>query len=383
MGLPGKCFYLGTAGATADTMARTIQDFFQSGWEPLVRGGIDGYNISETLIDKRCGLQWDRPPLGQVGPKRLCVPILSETEVPSVRRKGPAGSDKKYGMEFVVDPRQPTGRVCVVASTDTTKQIISVVPGDPAATATPSGSVLANYGKAIFGTSGAFDWEMHRDGSASLTDDGTTMWSKRTTLQISTTDAIVRPVDSNSSATITLRGTDALSGDSNGGDSLVRAGAKSGAGANGRLALQTGGGLSRFFINSDGTVTQAGDHTFTGTLTATADTLVGNARFNKTSQTATSAGNYAVAATIATVFVDANALTAAQNFDVTLPSAATYSARQITVKISVVGAVSSTITVKSSSGTVEGVAAGTGAPMDASARSRVTYQSDGTNWWAV
>jgi hypothetical protein len=149
------------------------------------------------------------------------------------------------------------------------------------------------------------------------------------------------------------------------------------------LALQTGGGLSRFFINSDGTVTQAGDHTFTGTLTATADTLVGNARFNKTSQTATSAGNYAVAATIATVFVDANALTAAQNFDVTLPSAATYSARQITVKISVVGAVSSTITVKSSSGTVEGVAAGTGAPMDASARSRVTYQSDGTNWWAV
>lgn len=105
--------------------------------------------------------------------------------------------------------------------------------------------------------------------------------------------------------------------------------------------------------------------------------------FSPASQTASNGGNYSVAAGVGTTFVDASALTAGQNYDVTLPSAVTYSGRRSTVKITTAGAGGATVTVKSSAGTVEGVAAATGVPLDASARSKVTYQSDGTNWWSV
>jgi hypothetical protein len=114
---------------------------------------------------------------------------------------------------------------------------------------------------------------------------------------------------------------------------------------------------------------------------ATESMTTGSAFFGKTSQTATNGGNYSVAYSVHTVFVNASGLSSTNNYDVTLPSAVSYEGRRIEVKITTVGTGSATVTVKSAAGTVEGVAAGTGVAMDATARSRVVYQSDGTNWW--
>lgn len=492
MGLPGRCYYVGQVGEQARALAGVVQDFFTSGWEPLVRGGIDGYNISEFLIDKRCGLEWDYAAIGRTGPKKLCAPALSETAVPAMRRKGPTNSDKRYGLEFVVDPTGPGstyGRACIVASTDLSKQIISFVPEDPKTAANPTGSVLANYGKGIFGTSGAFNWEMHRSGSASLADDGSALGTTRTLFRLGTLassasfPALKRngaalearlgddagptsvfgseyiawdgtnqrstlqqggvKVPSNGSLAFSQSTTldDADAGFTRGGDGKIVLSAIDGAST--APMLQLGGTSSSYpalkrsstaleakladdsayapvsasavsqylgtaykftfagtpatsdkthtLPNRSGTVT-LGDGSLglgeipegdaNGDLTASGITSGDITRlYAATTQTGADAGNYAVAATVGTVFVNASAVTT--NYDVTLPSAVTYANRRVTVKITVVGGGGSTVTVKSAAGTVEGVAAATGVALDATARSKVTYQSDGTNWWNV
>lgn len=66
-------------------------------------------------------------------------------------------------------------------------------------------------------------------------------------------------------------------------------------------------------------------------------------------------------------------------FDVTLPNANTCAGQVFVVKRT---SAANTVTVKSGGGTLDGVAAGTGIPLDAQFKTRA-FQSDGTNWHIV
>lgn len=112
----------------------------------------------------------------------------------------------------------------------------------------------------------------------------------------------------------------------------------------------------------------------------TAYQLIVGKSADKALQTASNGGSYSVAATVSIVFVDASALTAAQNYTINLPSPVTYPGRQITVKISVVGAATSTVTIDSDAGNVEGSAT---QAFSASIRSGATFLSNGTDWYIV
>ena len=440
---------------TEDSDAQAIWDQLKT----LSDGKIDGYNIDQTAIGG--GLAWGAPgggiyppvpPPFPPKPPVITNPIGDENTTCWIQKKRSVGlpdqpQEEAPGLEMVVDASDANGKICVVAASDLDKQIGSFIPGDPATVADPPFSVLGNYGKAIFGTSAAFDWEIHRNGAASVADDGTSVnfttkvaqkfgtaykftfagtpaasdkthtlpnvtgtipvassITANTLLKFSgtagesvpsnvtddgvylktglaylrstRTDSLSISFDPNNSAPfMEIVGSDAVSGNSNGGEIDIRAGLKQGAGTNGVLDIRHADSTSRIKINADGTVTQAGDHSFTGSAT------VGDFRVTSKSTSLTNGQNYDVEATRGTVFVDVSGLTAAQNADVTLPSAVTYAHRVITTKITVVGAATSTLTIKSAAGTVEGVAAATGVALDASSRSFVTYQSDGTNWW--
>lgn len=67
-------------------------------------------------------------------------------------------------------------------------------------------------------------------------------------------------------------------------------------------------------------------------------------------------------------------------FDVTLPSAVGRDGRKFVVKRT--SSAANTVTVKSAAGTLDGVAAATGIPLDAQFKTRA-FQSDGTNWHIV
>ena len=108
--------------------------------------------------------------------------------------------------------------------------------------------------------------------------------------------------------------------------------------------------------------------------------LVNGRSADKTTQTASNGGSYSVATLINQVYVDASALTAAQNYTVTLPSAVTFAGRQIAVKITVVGAATSTVTVSATAGNVEGSAS---QPWAASVRTGAQLMSNGTDWYYV
>ena len=115
-------------------------------------------------------------------------------------------------------------------------------------------------------------------------------------------------------------------------------------------------------------------------LSATGSTTTGDTRIVRSNQTASNGGSYSVAATVGLVFIDASALTAAQNFTVNLPSPVTYDQRVISVKVAVVGAATSTITIDSDAGNVEGAATQV---WSASIRSGATFYSNGTDWYEV
>jgi hypothetical protein len=247
---------------------------------------------------------------------------------------------------------------------------------------------LTMVGRAASGTNQKFlRFDANGDAQdAGASDDGTTITLHGGQLECDAIVFRIRPANNNTPVGLYMRGSNAASGDNNGGPVDIRAGAKSGTGTDGTLALSTGAGVAKFTINADGTVTQAGDHTFTGTLTATGATTTGDTRVVSVSlayPTVDPGGGYAVTVTEGVVFVDSSTLAGTDNFDVELPAASGSSNRRVSVKITAVGAGSSTITVKSAGGTVEGAAASTGVPMDATARSKVTYQSDGAAWWSV
>ncbi len=328
--LPGRCHYIpGQVGEQAKSLAGAVQQFWTGAWEPLVRGGIDGYNISEALIDKRCGLEWEYAALGRDGPKKLCIPALSETQVPSMRRKGPAGSERKYGLEFVVDPRQPTGRVCFVAITDTSKQIGSAVVEDPATTATPYFRVQSGYGPLNLRAATVLDLQ-HSDGTTRVKIDAS-------------------------------------------GNTQFK-------GVQGTVNT-----LARF--DSTGAPVASGVTEVGGTVKA--DALVVDFADAASVRTAiTRRGHSAIAASdggsttwttldpIHTLFVDANALTTSHT--ITLPDPASPRGREVSVKITIAGA--GTLDIASAGGAnVEGSTYS----MDASARSTATFRSDDTNWWRV
>lgn len=132
-------------------------------------------------------------PLGDYpGRFQIKVPLADRDTMAFMQKKGGdfQREDLKPGIEFVVDATDATnGRVCVVGRSNTDKQIISLIPEDPATVANPSGKVYTNYGKAIFGSSAAFDWELHRNGSASMADDGTAVGTTRSLLRLGTLTA--------------------------------------------------------------------------------------------------------------------------------------------------------------------------------------------------
>lgn len=193
MGLPGKCWYPMQAFRSGgpQALAAMLEDFFRSGWDPIVLGGIDGSNAHPNLAGG--GLSWSgssgsggggpyppkpTPPPHLPAPwaKRLVVEMADETADAHIRKKGAPGTpeNRKPGVEIVIDPSDTTyGKVCFVAKQDKSKQIGSVIVENPATVTNPKVDFFANYGKMRFGTSGAFDWEMVRNGTATLVDNGT------------------------------------------------------------------------------------------------------------------------------------------------------------------------------------------------------------------
>lgn len=140
------------------------------------------------------------------------------------------------------------------------------------------------------------------------------------------------------------------------------------------------------FPDASGTVWTSGNDGSGSTLDAdlldgsdgTAYALIVGKSTDKTTQTASNGGSYSVAATVSMVFIDASALTAAQNYTINLPSPVTYAGRRITVKISVVGAATSTVTIDPDAGNVEGSATQAWA---ANVRTAAVMISNGTDWY--
>ena len=206
MGLPPACFYplqaFRTGGAQA--LAQTMENFFRSGWDPLVLGGVDGSNAHPNLAGG--GLTWvgpgapyppppNPPPhLPKPWAKRLVVEMADETADAHIRKKGATGTpeNRKPGIELVIDPTDATyGKVCFVAKQDKSKQIGSVIVENPVTVTNPKVEFVANYGKVRIGTTGAFDWELARNGTVTLDDNGTRIKSGRSALYLGGDDLSV------------------------------------------------------------------------------------------------------------------------------------------------------------------------------------------------
>ena len=211
MGLPPSCFYplqaFRSGGPAA--LAQVMENFFRSGWDPLVLGGVDGSNAHPNLAGG--GLSWSgssgsggggpyppkpNPPPHLPAPwaKRLVVELADETADARIRKKGATGTpeNRKPGIEFVIDPTDTTyGKVCFVAKQDLTKQIGSVILENPATVTNPKMEFVANYGKMRVGTSGAFDWELARNGTVTLDDNGTRIKAGRSAFYLGGDDLSV------------------------------------------------------------------------------------------------------------------------------------------------------------------------------------------------
>ena len=477
MGLPPSCFYplqaFRSGGPAA--LAQVMENFFRSGWDPLVLGGVDGSNAHPNLAGG--GLSWSgssgsggggpyppkpNPPPHLPAPwaKRLVVELADETADARIQKKGAPGTPdkKKPGIEFVIDPTDPTyGKVCFVAKQDLSKQIGSVIVENPVTVTNPKVEFVANYGKVRIGTTGAFDWELARNGTVTLDDNGTRIQFGRKmdfatglgsithiagptdqsfrlqpgtsrVLQILahdgnlglgvTTGGVLQIQSSDTTLTRLSAGVTKSGGTlgTNFGDHAVAGllgyGAATGFRTKidfgtptadrtltapnrdltlvGRAAAGTSNKIIRFDANGDAQDSGAEDDGTTistaRAVTITGATTTGDTRVVSVSlayPTVDPGSGYTVTSAEGVVFVDASTLAGSDNFDVELPTASGSPNRRIAVKITSVGAGSSTITVKSAGGTVDGAAAATGVPMDATARSKVTYQSDGTNWWSV
>lgn len=137
----------------------------------LSEKNIDGFNIADDLFDD-VSFAW-REGRG-TNPPIVTIPLLdTENDVFFAAK---VASGVTTGMEL----RMPTaGKFCIVDKDDVLeRQIISLIlDGD-------DGKIYTNYGKAKLGTSAAYNWELHRNGTASLWDDGTNLSTIRTIFQL-------------------------------------------------------------------------------------------------------------------------------------------------------------------------------------------------------
>ena len=354
---------------------------FYEGVRALSERGIDGHNISANLLGD--GLVFDEPTDPRVTPRKI-VNELADTTSNCYTRCKTDGLDPatEYGLETFVKASNATyGKWCLGDVDDPDKQQILSLSTDVYTAADPGSTVKANLGHLTLDTlSSSFNIITNdktiRSTTTNTADIGTsTIGFKELYVRIIDTDgAQSLLLQRNNVTQLTLNGTTvtaAVKVVSTQLESTIAIGtaplivASTTVVANLNASLIGGSAVTELAHLND-------PNTFSDTNS------FGDIRLSNSNQTATNGGSYSVAATVGTVFVDASALTAAQNFTVTLPSAVTYAARIIAVKISVVGAATSTLTVGSSAGNVEGSAS---QAWDTSVRSGAIFISNGTDWY--
>lgn len=148
MPLLSECFYF--AGLEPGALAARMERFAREVTDRVLYH-LDGANIATEFLDPDADLEW-RPEEGGT-PKRLSSGILSKKGYPSLRRKGPPGANKTYGLELHVDPSSSTyGKVCVVNGDTPTVQRFSIATDvssatNPGATLrTPTGALTLDTG---------------------------------------------------------------------------------------------------------------------------------------------------------------------------------------------------------------------------------------------
>ena len=420
-----------------------FDDFLKNAWAPFTEGGIDGDNLNKDwLFGPDQDVVWqsgnDRAADGRPT-RRVRFPLLDKAGGGTIHRKGPDRSSS--GVEVWLKTSDATdGKLCLVDERDRLKrQILSLYIDQADGVASPAGYVDAGYGDLVLRRAGTTKltvgasatthaqvqtWSAGlgdvthiqgpTDQSLNLIGDGNDIVLARSDAGAETfvvgLDVIkVRDADANtatiSPAALTTdrtfslpdaTGTFALTSDLAAYqplDSDLTAIAALTTTAHGRgllddadaAASRTSLGLGTMAVETATDYAKLGANNTWGAFTQTmnnTDTIVklGTVQFNVTLATASSGGTTTVAAKTVTVFVDASALTAAQNHTVSLPSAVTYQGKVVSVKVTVVGAATSTITVSASAGNVEG---GATRLLDASARTTESYISDGTDWWRV
>ena len=355
---------------------------FYEGIRALTERGIDGHNISGNLLGD--GLVFDEPTDPRVTPRKI-VNELADTTSNCYTRCKTDGLEPatEYGLETFVKASNATyGKWCLGDVDDPDKQQILSLSTDVYTAADPGSTIKANLGHLTLDTlSSSFNI---------ITNDKTIRSTTTNTADLGTSsigfkELYIRTIDSdgannlvlqrNNVTQLTLDGTTvtaAVKVVSTQLESTVATGTAPLVVASTTKVTNLHADLLDGLGGGDYAQINAESNVFSGAAT------FGDIRLTNSNQTATNGGSYAVAATIGTVFVDASALTAAQNFTVTLPSAVTYSARIITVKITTVGAGTSTITVGSAAGNVEGAAS---QAIDAAVRCGIILQSNGTDWW--
>lgn len=168
MALPTRCYYF--RGLAPGALASEMEAFSRDIADRVILN-IDGANLSDTLLDDDCGLEWERP--GPGTPKRICSPILSNKSVPSLRRKG-SSKTNPTGLEFHINPADTTnGKVCTVDGRDPDSVQRLSFAIDEWTASNPGASITAPTGSLTTNTGGAFDNIMKRNGVEGLRQDGT------------------------------------------------------------------------------------------------------------------------------------------------------------------------------------------------------------------
>ena len=241
------CNYGNVNDGPCASLAATVQQIHDQ-ITLILAGNVDGDNLSEDLFGAgiRFGGPIPAPPAPAPRPPPKIIVTLSDEKTRCwIQKKGPeaARDSARPGLELVVDASDSYGKVCVVSRGDLTKQIGSFIPENPLTAANPKFSVLSNYGKFVSGTSANHDWEMHRNGAVSLSDNGSRIQVARPALTIngdSATDSRLK----NTSTTFDIKlGDDSDYKDTDGGTFRARNGKymKVGSGAGFEFSSSSGG----------------------------------------------------------------------------------------------------------------------------------------------
>ena len=407
-------------------LGRAVSEFYLQFWTAL-DGKLDGYNFKAGAFGDGLVFTEQTRDAG-----KILHNSLAKTDTRAyIRKKAATGTrvGREPGLEFLMDPSVATyGQACFVDYLTPTVQRLSVILDNPASGGSPGAEVKTPTGALTLNTGGAFNLIVKRNGVLQQTFNGTSILGAVTYSSPGAGANSERygasAVAAGASATAIGNGASAPTGQSvavgyqsvtsgtgdnvavgsaaNAADAATVVGSSSGAGANGTVVGQGatisanrigyGKAATDLSVSTIPKVSSAGSKLEDSAITdngttvtssratdwSAASSTLGDLRTTRSTQTAAHLGSYSVAATIATVFVACAALTAAQNFTVTLPSAVTYAGRIISVKVTTVGAATSTLTIGSAAGNVDGAATQV---EDAAVRIGVTLQSDGTDWF--